>query len=72
MLQNRGNVCIIVNVASKWGKTKVNYTQLVALHEKYGDSKVKLTKNVTKDKILLISGVIMYRVWRFLVSLVIR
>ena len=22
------------------GKTKVNYTQLVALHEKYGDSKV--------------------------------
>lgn len=35
----RGNVCIIVNVASKWGKTKVNYTQLVALHEKYGDSK---------------------------------
>lgn len=35
----KGHVCIIVNVASKWGKTKVNYTQLVALHEKYGDSK---------------------------------
>jgi glutathione peroxidase-family protein len=40
VLLNRGNVCVIVNVASKWGKTKVNYTQLVALHEKYGDSKV--------------------------------
>ena len=29
-----GNVCIIVNVASKWGKTNVNYSQLVALQEK--------------------------------------
>lgn len=27
-------------MASKWGKTKVNYTQLVALHEKYGESQV--------------------------------
>jgi len=26
---------IIVNVASKWGKTKVNYEQLTALYEKY-------------------------------------
>jgi len=34
----KGHVCIIVNVASKWGKTHVNYTQLVALHEKYADS----------------------------------
>ena len=29
-----GKVCIIVNVASKWGKTNVNYSQLVALQEK--------------------------------------
>lgn len=35
----KGHVCIIVNVASKWGKTHVNYTQLVDLHEKYGASK---------------------------------
>jgi len=31
----KGKVCIIVNVASKWGKTKVNYTQLVEMYEKY-------------------------------------
>jgi len=30
-----GKVCIIVNVASKWGKTAVNYTQLVELYDKY-------------------------------------
>lgn len=35
----RGHVCIIVNVASNWGKTNVNYTQLQALYEKYGESK---------------------------------
>ena len=28
-----GHVCIIVNVASKWGKTAVNYKQLVALQK---------------------------------------
>lgn len=32
----RDRVCIVVNVASKWGKTDVNYTELVQLHEKYG------------------------------------
>jgi len=32
----RGKVLVVVNVASKWGKTKVNYNQLVSLHEKYG------------------------------------
>lgn len=32
----RERVCIVVNVASKWGKTDVNYTELVQLHEKYG------------------------------------
>jgi len=31
----KGKVCVIVNVASKWGKTKVNYTQLVELYDKY-------------------------------------
>ena len=30
----KDHVCIIVNVASKWGKTAVNYQQLVALHKK--------------------------------------
>ena len=29
-----GHVCIVVNVASKWGKTGVNYQQLVALQQK--------------------------------------
>lgn len=36
----RGHTCIIVNVASKWGKTHVSYTQLVQLYEKYADYKV--------------------------------
>ena len=30
----QGHVCIIVNVASKWGKTAVNYEQLEALYKK--------------------------------------
>ena len=29
---------VIVNVASKWGLTDVNYTQLVELHNKYSES----------------------------------
>lgn len=33
----RGHVCVIVNVASKWGKTKVNYTQLVEMHASYAE-----------------------------------
>jgi glutathione peroxidase-family protein len=33
-----GKVCIIVNVASKWGKTPVNYKQLVALQNKYAEA----------------------------------
>lgn len=33
----RGKVCIIVNVASKWGKTRVNYTQLVEMHASYAE-----------------------------------
>ncbi|KAK4872732.1 hypothetical protein RN001_014761 [Aquatica leii] len=35
----KGNVCLIVNVASKCGYTKKNYAELVELHEKYADSK---------------------------------
>jgi len=31
-------VCLIVNVASKWGLTKENYSQLVKLHEKLSSS----------------------------------
>jgi phospholipid-hydroperoxide glutathione peroxidase len=30
-----GHPLIVVNVASKWGKTRVNYEQLTALYEKY-------------------------------------
>ena len=29
----KGHVCVIVNVASKWGKTDVNYKQLVEMHK---------------------------------------
>jgi len=35
----KGHVCIIVNVATKWGATDRNYRELVELHEKYGESK---------------------------------
>lgn len=34
----RGHVCLIVNVASKWGGTTKNYTQLQALYEKYSSA----------------------------------
>jgi len=37
-----GQVCVVVNVASRWGKTKVNYTQLVQLHKKYSETGIKL------------------------------
>jgi len=33
--QYRGNVTVVVNVASFWSLTKINYQQLQALHEKY-------------------------------------
>lgn len=33
----RGHVCIIVNVATKWGATDRNYRQLVALYEKHAE-----------------------------------
>jgi len=35
MRKFEGHPLIIVNVASKWGKTKVNYEQLTALYEQY-------------------------------------
>ena len=34
----RGKVLVIVNVASKWGKTDVNYKQLVELHNKHSEA----------------------------------
>lgn len=30
-----GKVCLVVNVASKWGLTAVNYAEMEKLHEKY-------------------------------------
>uniref|UniRef100_A0A3P8XMA2 Glutathione peroxidase n=1 Tax=Esox lucius TaxID=8010 RepID=A0A3P8XMA2_ESOLU len=33
----RGFVCIITNVASKCGKTRVNYTQLAGMHASYAE-----------------------------------
>jgi len=33
--QYTGSVCLIVNVASQWGLTQVNYTQLQPIYEKY-------------------------------------
>jgi len=37
MEKYKGQTVVMVNVASKWGLTAVNYTQLVELHSKYGD-----------------------------------
>lgn len=34
----KGHVCIIVNVASKWGKTAVNYEQLQKLQNEFSDA----------------------------------
>lgn len=34
----KGHVCVIVNVASKWGKTDVNYRQLVELYNAYSEA----------------------------------
>lgn len=38
----RGHVCIIVNLASKWGKTSVNYTQLVRMHASYAERGLRI------------------------------
>ena len=34
----RGHVLVIVNVASKWGKTDVNYKQLVEMFNKHSEA----------------------------------
>jgi len=34
----RGHVCVVVNVASQWGKTDVNYKQLVEMHQKHSEA----------------------------------
>ena len=38
----RGKVCIIVNVATAWGVTKVNYLQLQKLYEDYYDKGLRV------------------------------
>jgi len=38
MEKYRGHVCVVVNVASQWGKTDVNYKQLVEMHEKHSEA----------------------------------
>ena len=38
--QYKGKVLVIVNVGSRWGKTDVNYRQLVELTEKYPQLRV--------------------------------
>jgi len=38
MSRYKDHVLIVVNVASKWGKTPVNYRELTELHNKYGES----------------------------------
>uniref|UniRef100_A0A669EXD0 Glutathione peroxidase n=2 Tax=Oreochromis TaxID=8139 RepID=A0A669EXD0_ORENI len=38
----RGYVCIIVNVASKCGKTRVNYTQLAEMHASYAEKGLRI------------------------------
>lgn len=38
----RGFVCIITNVASKWGKTSVNYTQLTELYTRYAEKGLRI------------------------------
>ena len=41
----RDHVCIIVNVATKWGKTDVNYKQLVEVYKKVCfNSRIRLTE----------------------------
>lgn len=38
MEKYRGHVCVVVNVASQWGKTDVNYRQLVDMYEKHAEA----------------------------------
>jgi len=38
----QGHPLIVVNVASKWGKTRVNYTQLTELYDKYAEKGLRI------------------------------
>lgn len=38
----RGNVVIITNVASKWGKTPVNYSQFAQMHAQYAERGLRI------------------------------
>lgn len=38
----KGNVTLVVNVASYWGLTPLNYEQLQQLHEKYSDKGLRI------------------------------
>lgn len=42
MSNYKGSVLAVVNVASKWGLTKANYTQLTKLVDEYGDKGFKV------------------------------
>lgn len=38
----RGNVVIITNVASKWGKTPINYSQFAEMYAKYAERGLRI------------------------------
>ena len=42
MSKYKGNVLLVVNVASKWGLTKKNYTEFPKLADKYGPQGFKV------------------------------
>jgi len=42
MSQYKGNVVVVVNVASKWGLTELNYKELVQLDEKYQEKGLRI------------------------------
>ena len=53
----RGHVLCIVNVASRWGKTDVNYRQLVQLAEKYPQVSPQRIHNLYRYKLYVyVSG----------------
>ena len=51
----QGHVCVIVNVASKWGKTDVNYKQLV---EMYNNVSLYFFYSKIEEQILYILDII--------------
>jgi len=42
MSKYKDKICIVVNVASYWGKTKVHYEQFVQLYDKYHDKGLEI------------------------------